>query len=197
MSLKTKVKVGKITNLSDARYCAGMGVDFLGFQIGTTHGIDPRKYKEITEWVAGPRFVLEWQGSDIEIFEKAIQDYNADFIELSVMQLDLMTKFDMPVFLSLTPSEWASNKASMLNYKLRISHLLIKSYSHTTPVQLIAEMKSEFPVLVNVAESKVTLEELLKLPIDGISLEGSEESKPGLKDYSHLSDILESLESME
>ena len=29
MPLKTFVKVGNITNLSDARYCAGMGVDML------------------------------------------------------------------------------------------------------------------------------------------------------------------------
>jgi phosphoribosylanthranilate isomerase len=32
MPLKTFVKVGCITNLSDARYCAGMGVDMLGFR---------------------------------------------------------------------------------------------------------------------------------------------------------------------
>ncbi len=31
MALKTIVKVGNITNLSDARYCAVMGVDMLGF----------------------------------------------------------------------------------------------------------------------------------------------------------------------
>ena len=33
MSLQTFVKVGEITNLSDARYCAGMGVDLLGFNV--------------------------------------------------------------------------------------------------------------------------------------------------------------------
>ena len=33
MALSTIVKVGSIRNLSDARYCAGMMVDVLGFSI--------------------------------------------------------------------------------------------------------------------------------------------------------------------
>jgi phosphoribosylanthranilate isomerase len=56
MSLKTKVKAGNITNLSDARYCAGMGVDWLSFP---AEKVNPVKFKEITDWVTGPQFVLE------------------------------------------------------------------------------------------------------------------------------------------
>ena len=54
--LITKVKVGQVTNLSEARYCAGMGVDFLSFPIVS---IDPKTYQEITGWVAGPKFGIE------------------------------------------------------------------------------------------------------------------------------------------
>jgi phosphoribosylanthranilate isomerase len=48
MALKTKVKAGNITNLSDARYCAGMGVDWLGFPADV---VNPDTFKEITNWV--------------------------------------------------------------------------------------------------------------------------------------------------
>jgi len=54
--LKTKVKVSKVTNLSEARYCAGMGVDFLSFPVSS---VDPKTYQEITGWVAGPLFGVE------------------------------------------------------------------------------------------------------------------------------------------
>ena len=82
MSLKTKVKVGNITNLSDARYCAGMGVDMLGFAIGKAdgQGVGATKFKEITDWIAGPEFILELpEGAIIDISEK----YNVSLIELS------------------------------------------------------------------------------------------------------------------
>ena len=51
MPLKTIVKVGSITNLSDARYCAGMGVEMLGFNVVAGHEsfIDAKKYQETYE----------------------------------------------------------------------------------------------------------------------------------------------------
>jgi len=49
-------------------------------------------------------------------------------------------------------------------------------------------------LLLGYGISESNLDALSGLPIAGISLEGTEESSPGLKDYSHLSDILEKLE---
>lgn len=37
MALKTFVKISGVNNLSDARYCAGMGVNQLGFNIEDKH----------------------------------------------------------------------------------------------------------------------------------------------------------------
>ena len=53
MSLKTLVKVGGVTNLSDARYCAGMGVAILGFcpEPSRPDYVDLDKFKEITNWI--------------------------------------------------------------------------------------------------------------------------------------------------
>ena len=53
--LKTFVIVGEISNLSDARYCAGMGVDVLGFNINPVEEtcVAPETLNEISGWVAG------------------------------------------------------------------------------------------------------------------------------------------------
>ena len=61
MALKTTVKVSKVNNLSDARYCAGMGVNQLGFNIEPDHEnyTDPKSFKELADWVSGVEFVGE------------------------------------------------------------------------------------------------------------------------------------------
>jgi phosphoribosylanthranilate isomerase len=66
MPLKTIVKVGNISNLSDARYCAGMGVDMLGFRVidGLPGYIAPQAFQEIRGWISGPKVVAEIYGID-------------------------------------------------------------------------------------------------------------------------------------
>jgi len=55
--LKLKIAVLSINNLTDARYFAAYGVDYLGFDLNTESddflGFD--KIKEIVEWVEGPK----------------------------------------------------------------------------------------------------------------------------------------------
>ena len=66
MALKTFVKISAINNLSDARYCAGMGVDMLGFALEPTNpdSISPEKYTEIIGWLSGVKFVGEFEQSN-------------------------------------------------------------------------------------------------------------------------------------
>ncbi|WP_373398249.1 hypothetical protein V8V91_00290 [Algoriphagus halophilus] len=62
MALRTFVKISGITNLSDARYCAGMYVNLIGFSLeeGTEKFVNPAQYKEITGWLSGLEFVGEF-----------------------------------------------------------------------------------------------------------------------------------------
>src|SRR6185369_1389083 len=104
--LITKVKVGQVTNLSEARYCAGMGVDFLSFPISS---IDPKTYLEITGWVAGPKFGVEVDAKNIS----NVREYKTDFIEINIGQLDENMALEN-LIVSLETSEWTTRKASLL-----------------------------------------------------------------------------------
>ena len=55
----TSVKICGITTLADARYCAGAGVDYLGFiqYPPSPRYIDPDEAKGIIEWLYGPSYV--------------------------------------------------------------------------------------------------------------------------------------------
>jgi phosphoribosylanthranilate isomerase len=195
--LKIKVKVGKITNLSDARYCAGMGVDMLGFSVGGVHdSMDPKKFKEITDWVSGPDFVIEWAGAALPgDFAEIIHPYNAGMVEINARHLKNIPSLHVPLVVSMEVEDWPENSELLRSSRNRIRYVALTSRNDGPPdFAVAAEIGREFPVLLGYGVNENTLDALSDLPIAGIALEGTEESSPGLKDYSHLSDILERLE---
>ncbi len=196
--LKIKVKVGKVTDLSDARYCSGMGVDLLGFPVGSHDGIDPKKYKEITDWVSGPSFVLEWTGEEItDRFEEVIQAYNADFIQIAAHQLENIPLLPKGLIVTLPVSDWPLYHLALQSNKSKIAYLLLtNSVNDLIDSTLVGQIAKEFPVLLGFGIAEKNLDLIESLPVAGIALDGTTEFKPGLKDYSYLSAILERLEVM-
>lgn len=181
----TKVKVGKVTNLSDARYCAGMGVDFLSFPVSR---IDPKTFKEITGWLAGPQFGVEL---DLDNHE-AVDLYNAHFIQIGSNQIDEF-QTEIPIMLNLHVDDWPFSKVKLIQLKDRIEFIeLTISGIDAALVQVLEEIAKDFKVLVKYS-SFIDLDQILKLLIAGISLDGNSEDKPGLKDYP-FAEVLEKLE---
>ena len=84
MALKTLVKISEVNNLSDARYCAGMRVAFLGFSLDKTNSrfISPSKFKEITKWVSGVAFVGEVAPPDLPKVDQLLASYTLDYLQL-------------------------------------------------------------------------------------------------------------------
>jgi phosphoribosylanthranilate isomerase len=186
--LKVKVKVGNITNLSDARYCAGMSVDMLGFPFDGPNAIDPKKFKEITDWVAGPEFVLEILGQ-VQLPE----EYKVAYFEIDASQLEsINTAAKLIVRMKL--EDWPQLGADCRRHKDQIDYILLDVNLATADKMLITQIAGEFPVLVGYHFNEGQLAEVLQLPVVGIALNGSTEAQPGLKDYSQLSEILEALE---
>lgn len=186
MSLKTKVKAGNITNLSDARYCAGMGVDWLSFPV---HVVNPVTFKEITDWVTGPEFILEVnETTTLEIIEQ----YPVRTLEISYDQLSLIDLIPSASWIVTTPlSAWDSVKSELLKYKHKITFLVVEPDG--PDLHQLHEVATHFKLLINQSD-QYPIVELLSLPIEGINVAGDRELKPGLKDFDKLSSILEDLE---
>lgn len=184
--LITKVKVGQVTNLSEARYCAGMGVDFLSFPISS---IDPKTYQEITGWVAGPKFGVEVDSKNISI----AQEYKPDFIVVNIDQIESVGGFEN-LIVSLEANEWSKNKSKLHLSKGNILYVQLELTSlDEETLGIINDITEDFKILLK-PSSKIELDKLLKLSIDGLCFDGNVETKPGLKEYP-LSEILEQLES--
>ena len=197
MALKTLVKVGNISNLSDARYCAGMGVDFLGFNIdpANEHYVDPEEFKEITKWVSGPEFVGELTDSN--------DGSQTDFYNFTFLQVDqpaLIPAYDHKMILEVDLTEhsdvdvtnildqWSNRVEYFLLYHSKSDHL------DDGMIHSLKKWASNHPVLLGSGITPNNLEDLMNIGIRGIALYGSREAKPGLKDYDELADILEALE---
>ena len=112
MALKTNVKISNVSNLSDARYCAGMGVDMLGFCTDESKPdyINPTVFSELTQWVAGPQFVGEFGSMNSDDIKLINTDYQFDLIETAIIEnLEPLTVLDIPLILKLeninNPSE--------------------------------------------------------------------------------------------
>jgi phosphoribosylanthranilate isomerase len=180
MSLKAKVKVGRVTNLSEARYCAGMGVDMLGFPVGE-EGLQPEEYRKMIDWVAGPELVLEahYLKTDLNYIT---DNYPGHYIEIGSHQLDWLKDKSLNFVLAIKPGEWVNLYGELIGCdNIKFIEVLSASKSDA------AAIKTFFPVLLNDVEMALGLN-------TGIALTGSDEEKPGIKDY-QLADILESLEA--
>jgi phosphoribosylanthranilate isomerase len=81
--LSTLVKTGNISNLSDARYCSGMGVSLLGFNVNIGHPdyVSPQAFKAIKSWLAGVKTVAETDWLDAEKLSRILAEYEIDYIQ--------------------------------------------------------------------------------------------------------------------
>ena len=185
MALKTIVKVGEITNLSDARYCAGMGVEMLGFNLdpNSESYISPKKFKEITDWVAGVKFVGEFGSMNQDDILSTIKEYNLNFIEVSTSNAEIIFKTDIPIILSVNDND------SIKSLPDGAVFYLVDS-ANINPGDI-----GSLQVLVGGGILKQDLDSILRnASVKGIALKGSKEDNTGFKDYDELADILEELE---
>ncbi|HEY0656099.1 MAG TPA: hypothetical protein VGD65_23350, partial [Chryseosolibacter sp.] len=94
MPLKTLVKVGNISNLSDARYCSGMGVEMLGFRVieGQQNFVSPKLFQEIRGWVTGPKIVAEIYGlTSPDQLPSILENYAPDYFEIDAAAFSILS----------------------------------------------------------------------------------------------------------
>jgi phosphoribosylanthranilate isomerase len=195
MPLKTLVKVGSITNLSDARYCAGMGVEMLGFNVVTGHEsfIDAKKYQEIRGWVTGPAVVAEIYNLNPESLSEIVENYAPEYLELAAKDLSILpSEISTPLILKVDEDTFTNQQSVINSRKNQIAHVIIDQSEASA--EFITVVSNQFSVLLS-PEKDVNINSVLDaLPVKGIALNGSQEIKPGLKDYDHLAEVLELLE---
>ena len=177
--LKAKIKISQITNLTDARYFAAWGVDYLGFDIdpNSEHFTSPSVVAEIAEWVEGPEMVLESIHAPDEIllndYRKLLQGI---IVETAVTGRDHLTAFidqknhETYVILHGT-NTWSSISLSTID-------ALIKEYDH---------LLLDIPFGINEVDM------ILDSGVSGFVLRGGKEEKVGFKSYDDMDELFDFL----
>ena len=204
MALKTLVKISNVTNLSDARYCAGMGVDMLGFSmdVDSPNYMDPKKFSEIRGWVAGVQIVGETTATDPEVIEQLLESYQPDLLQIDeAALLPYLSTFGKPLILFVDLEQFTLDKLDTYfqTGTTGADYILLESNS---AIHLDEELKTalqrlatRYPILLGTGISARNVHDLLDtLPVRGIALSGGTEERPGNKEFGELMDILEALE---
>ena len=204
MALKTLVKISNVTNLSDARYCAGMGVDMLGFSMDADSPdyIDPKKFNEIKSWVAGVQIVGETSAIDPDLIEQLLSTYQPEVLQIDeAALLPYISTFGKPLILRVDLAQLTLDQLNTL-FQTGITGADYVLLENNGPLHLDADLKttlhqlaSRYPVLLGTGISAENVHDLLAdLPVLGIALSGGDEERPGSKEFGELMDILEAIE---
>lgn len=175
--LKRKVLVKEINNLSDARYCAGMGVNYICFDLNpdSSNFLASEKIKEIKNWLVGISCGVDLSGLSI-IDVELLKELEMDFVVVNPTQLNSLDS-SVNYFVNETLENSEGKNCILHNikenqYDLVPSNSFVENQWNQNTISQLMEKKHEF----------------------GIVLYGGQEARPGFSDYGDLMDILELLE---
>jgi len=194
--LKTQVKVSSIANLSDARYCAGMGVEWLGFPL---QEITLERFTEIRNWLAGVQIVGEFTKATADQVREAVTTYQPDVIEVdSSVSLVAIQSIDVSKILrvNIDTDNLPAIFAASAPY---VSHFLLVGDSADSLIGMEASIEiwaAQYPIILGLDIPEDDLDEWVEQSsIQGIGLVAGEEDRPGFRDFTDLMTILEKLET--
>lgn len=198
MALKTFVKVSGINNLSDTRYCAGMGVNQLGFNIEEGHSnyTDIQSFKELSDWVSGVQFVGE-----IELVEskgkiaQIIEGYELDAIQVSDIEL-IPEALETGKAIIFYTTSLAQAEEVVNTFKGKLSYVLLED--EKAELENLTLLAQKTALVLGAGLTAESLDDLLEetKPM-GLALKGGDEIRPGYKDFDEMADILEALDADE
>ena len=199
MSFIYQIKLGGVNNLSDARFAAAVGINYIGFSFNPSNPayIPPIKAKEIIDWTSGSHIVGEFGEQDIEEIQTISELLNIDIIELENDLLpDELGSFELPIIKKISLNDFNPEMFFQLinAYTGKVQsfhfydweHLLIKNTG------LLKEVKEQVFIDLNpnLENWKAVLAEINPF---GIHLSGENEEKTGIRDFDELNDLIEQL----
>lgn len=198
MALKTFVKVSGVNNLSDTRYCAGMGVSQLGFNIESSHPnyTDPQSFKELSDWVSGVKFVGEIESLDSQgKLAELISEFEIDVIQVSHIALidEAIQTGKEVVFYT---NDLGDAEKAIDIYGDKLAYLLLEN--EQCQLNQLSDLSKKTQLVLGSGFDAHNLDEVLKkIAPKGIALKGGDEIRPGYKDFDTMADILEALDADE
>lgn len=169
--LKRTILVQNITNLSDARYFAAWGVDYMGFnrKKDSPYYIEEEQLMEMKEWVSGPQILIE--SNAIEYAD----NFDGQILDLAYASLPI-------------------NKLCL--FRTDIDTIVNEQREGKFIIPFATNLKEKLPSIPLNAEifvevNSAPLRNLMSIENIGLAVQGGEEEKVGFKDFDELDQLFD------
>lgn len=215
--LKTSVKAGPITNLTDARYFAAREVEWLSFDFnsGSETYVQPQVMSAIKEWVDSVKFVGEFGMASAADIRELTEQLQLDAVQVGMFtELETLVDLKSPVPVIkeiIVESETALEQiAEQLELFQPWVQIFILDFAKNgfdwaalqkSEIFSIAQLRTwceRFPIMFCIDFQKEMLNNFLDtLQPLGLCVKGGEEEKTGYKSFDELDEIFDLLEISE
>ena len=199
-----KLKICGITNLADARYCAGAGADYLGFiqYERSPRYIAPKVAHDIIEWIYGSETVGVFVNAAVDEVNEAVDTAGFDLAQLhgdespwecSQIQVPVIKAFRVKPDTNLDRL-----RGSIEEYMPFVQHILLDTHhpdqyggtGATFDWSIAQKLAPDYPLFLAGGISTENLQSAVELvqPF-GVDVSSSLEASPGLKDMDKLMDF--------
>jgi len=194
MTPKKFIKIRGVNNLSDARYCSGMMVNVIGFNLDANQkdGVNIDSFKAITKWIQGPKIAGEFDNMELELIRKYLSLIDLDIIETcNPSFLAPLIDTGKEVYLKI-------NLDSLVNEKVLFNKIKEGQTANKIVVYSPEKSKNE-KLLINLLNYTKNEQIINGFNLDlsqidfwpSIEIMATPEDKPGYKDYGEVMDVLE------
>jgi len=195
----TKVKLAGITNLSDARYAAASGIDYLGFCFDTQkkNYIAPIKAKEMIDWINGCEIVAEFGEQSLEEIQTISDLLKVDLIELENQILpNELNQFNKPIIkkIDLAKFDLELLEIELESYKsfVKIFHLYSSESIKTADKKKLISFCDQYKIILGFElRPDNIISTIHSFNPYAINLLGKDEEKIGYKDFDEMNELLE------
>lgn len=185
-----RLKASAIRNLTDARYFAAYGAEWIGFCFDpeSPDYLEPEKALEIKGWLHGPRYVGEFRHQDADNVEAISTFIGLDVLEFAAAEIpDALP--DLPLILRLNGGE---SDTELSGWTDHLEALMLEGSFGLAHPATILRLRQFAPLLLTGSFQLEGLTHLLQTcSPDGLSLRGGEETQPGIKSFESLDALME------
>jgi len=209
--LRCRVKAAAVANLTDARYFAALGVDYLGFALepSSTGYLGEAAVAAVREWVEGPQFVGECGGMPTPEIVRLAESLSLHAVQVGPFgkTTEVARATGLPV-LQLIPmgNDFDPAAAQVVlernaaDVQFFVLDLAAEGLSwpelSARPgwKDWLAASCANFPVLLDIpVPPESLLDMLIALELQGLQVRGGEEEAVGVKSYEELDDLFDVL----
>lgn len=207
MLLRRSVKAASVANLTDARYFAALGVEYLGFAL-EPGGIPWAEAAAVREWVSGPQIVAECGGMSAAAIVEACEALRPDAVEVGAFAktVDVAAATALPVLRRLPiGGDVTLDIARSITAGDQVAGTVVDAASFPAGwgglkgdgewLAWVGELAGAGSVWLDVPLSGGELgEAMARLPRAGFQVRGGEEEAVGVKSFEELDEWFEVME---